>query len=136
MSHPIRKIDSHVDLRVIYGDTDQMGVVYYANYLRWFEASRGQYLRDAGIAYSEVERLGVAFPVIEAYAKYARPARYEDVVRVTPTIEYLKRVSLRFAYRVTRGEDLLAEGFTVHACIDGEGRPRRFPDELLRLLVA
>ena len=131
----IRKVESHVDIRVIYGDTDQMGVVYYANYLRWFEASRGQYLRDAGIAYSEIERLGVAFPVIEAHAKYHRPARYEDVIRVTPVVEYVKRVSLRFAYQVTRAGELLAEGFTIHACIDREGRPRRFPDELLTLLV-
>lgn len=125
---------SSLAIRVIFGDTDQMGVVYYANYLRWFEAARGHFLRERGGSYAELERLGYSLPVVEAHVAYRKPARYEDVVEVAPAITWVKGASLRFDYEITRGQDLLATGWTVHACIDGSGRPARLPDELRRLL--
>ncbi len=124
-------------LRVIYGDTDQMGVVYYANYLRWFEAGRAQFLRVKGVSYSAFERdLGLLLPVSEATVSYRSPARYDDLVTVETSLAEVKRVSARFEYRVVRGADLLATGSTVHACVDRDGRIRRLPPEFLAWLCA
>ena len=124
-----------LEIRVIYGDTDQMGVVYYANYLRYFEAARSHYLRERGRSYRDFERNGVLLPVVEAHVRYHRPARYEDVVLLEPVVSDVKGASLRFDYRVTRSGELLADGYTVHACIaQATGRPTRFPDEIRSLL--
>lgn len=124
-------------LRVIYGDTDQMGVVYYANYLRWFEAGRTEFLREKGLSYSEFEaREKLGLPVTEASVRYLQPARYDDLVVVETRLVEMRRASARFEYRVVRGEDLLATGFTVHACVDGTGRIRRLPEDFLSKLVA
>ena len=120
------------ELRVIYGDTDQMGVVYYANYLRWFEAGRTEFLRAKGLSYSEFEaREKLILPVAEAGVNYLSPARYDDLVVVETSLAQARRASARFTYEVRRGPDLLATGFTVHACVDTTGRIRRLPDEFL-----
>ncbi|MEI6223800.1 MAG: thioesterase family protein [Deltaproteobacteria bacterium] len=120
------------ELRVIYGDTDQMGVVYYANYLRWFEAGRTEFLRAKGLSYSEFEaREKLILPVAEAGVNYLSPARYDDLVVVQTSLAQARRASARFTYEVRRGPDLLATGFTVHACVDTTGRIRRLPDEFL-----
>lgn len=126
-------------IRVIYGDTDQMGVVYYANYLRFFEAGRNEYLRARGARYRDIEReFSVLLPVVEANVKYRHSARYDDWLRIETRITTLKRASLRFDYRVIREEDekLLAEGHTVHACIDRDHKPVRLPEQLLAMLKA
>ena len=117
-------------LRVIYGDTDQMGVVYYANYLRYFEGARAAYWRGLGRSYKDLQAWGVALPVVEAHCQYRRPAHYEDLLGVDVWISELRRASLRFAYRVTRGGELVAEGTTRHAVIDRDGRPRALPPVL------
>jgi acyl-CoA thioester hydrolase len=134
MSHPTRRLTATTEIRVIFGDTDQMGIVYYANYLRWFEASRGAFLRDAGRPYSELERAGWGMPVIEAHVKYVRPARYDDLIHVTVAVDEVKRASLRFRYEVRRGHELLADGWTIHACVDRGGRAVRIPEEIRALL--
>jgi len=124
-----------LDVRVIYGDTDQMGVVYYANYLRYFEASRGNYLRERGRSYREFERHGVLLPVVEAHVRYHSSARYEDLLHIEPRITSVRGATLRFDYLVTRSGELLAEGYTVHACIaQATGKPTRFPDDIRALL--
>lgn len=123
--------------RVIYGDTDQMGVVYYGNYLRYFEAGRNEYLRAKGARYRDVEReLRIRLPVVEATVRYRHPARYDDLLRIETEITEVRKASLRFAYRIVReeGEKLLAEGETVHACVDLEGRPVKLPERLVELL--
>ena len=124
-----------VTLRVTYGDTDQMGVVYYANYLRWFEAARGAWLRAHQLPYAEIEAMGALFPVTEAHVNYRQPARYDEEVAITCWPTQVRAASLRFEYHVRRGEALLAEGFTAHACIDRSGRPRRFPEGVRERLV-
>ncbi|MBI5066731.1 MAG: acyl-CoA thioesterase [Deltaproteobacteria bacterium] len=122
-------------LRVIYGDTDQMGVVYYANYLRFFEAGRNEFLREKGLRYREVEeRLGVILPVSEAGVSYRTSARYDDLLTIETSLAELRRVSARFDYRVLRGQEVLATGHTVHACVDAQGRIRRMPPELAAAL--
>ncbi len=125
------------ELRVIYGDTDQMGVVYYANYLRWFEAGRTEFLRAKGLSYSEFEsREKLILPVAEAGVNYLQPARYDDLVSVETSLVLARRASARFEYAVKRGDDLLATGFTVHACVDGSGRIRRLPDDFAARMKA
>jgi acyl-CoA thioester hydrolase len=119
-------------IRVIYADTDQMGVVYYANYLRFFEAGRNEYLRDKGFPYRRVEaELSVQLPVVEAQVHYRQPARYDDLLVIETAITKLGRASARFEYRVMRGEELIATGHTVHACIDRQGRVQRLPAPLV-----
>jgi acyl-CoA thioester hydrolase len=122
------------EVRVIFGDTDQMGVVYYANYLRYFEGARAAYLRAAGRSYKDLQAWDVALPVVEAHCKYRRPAYYEDVLHVEVSVSEVRGASLRFDYAVRRDGELLADGFTRHACIDGRGRPRRMPAELAALV--
>jgi acyl-CoA thioester hydrolase len=124
-------------IRVIYGDTDQMGVVYHANYFRYFELSRIEYMHSRGSSYREMEREGLALPVVEVTASYKSPARYEDMLLVRPRVSEVKRVSLTFSYEIFRegGPDTpLCTGRTVHACVNREGRPMRLPESLLRLL--
>ena len=85
------------EIRVIFGDTDQMGVVYYANYLRYFESARAAYWRALGKSYKDLEDWGVALPVVEAHCNYKRPARYEDLLEVDVEVSELRGASLRFA---------------------------------------
>ncbi len=123
------------ELRVIYGDTDQMGVVYYANYLRFFEAGRNEFIRARGLRYRDFEeRFGLRLPVADAAVSYKLPARYDDVIAVETSLGELRRASARFTYRILRGDELLATGETVHACVDLEGRIHRLPAELVALL--
>ncbi len=123
------------EIRVIYGDTDQMGVAYYANYLRWFESGRNEFIRARGLTYREVEeRFRLMLPVTEAHVAYQAPARYDDLVVVETSLAEVRRASARFAYRIVRGGALLATGHTVHACVDLDGRVQRMPPELLQRL--
>ena len=118
--------------RVIYGDTDQMGVVYYANYLRWFEKGRAEWLRQIGLPYGEIERQGFHFPVAEVTCRYSQPSRYDEVVKIETELAELGRASLTFNYRIHRESDnaRLATGSTRHACIDRAGHMARIPKML------
>src|SRR6266545_4769918 len=110
-------------IRVIYGDTDQMGVVYYANYLRYFEAGRAELIRAKGLRYRDFERdFRLMLPVVEASVRYQRPARYDDLLTLEVAITELGRASARFGYRVLREGEVLATGHTIHACVDLDGR--------------
>ena len=124
-------------LRVIYGDTDQMGVVYYANYFRYFELARSEYFRAKGGSYRDLEAEGSMLPVVEASCTYKAPARYDDVLVIETLVSELRRASLTFTYRIRReGEDrVLCEGRTVHACIGRDGKPTRIPDAITRLFA-
>jgi acyl-CoA thioester hydrolase len=124
-------------LRVIYGDTDQMGVVYYANYLRFFEAGRNEFIRAKGMRYRDFEeRYALRLPVTEASVRYLQPARYDDLLRLETSLEEIRRVSATFAYRLLRDDVPLATGRTVHACVDLGGKVRRLPEELVTRLSA
>ena len=122
--------------RVIYGDTDQMGVVYYANYLRWFELGRCEFLRQLGAPYGEIEARGIHFPVVEAHCRYVRPARYDDLILIESRLDTVSRATLIFSYRILReGQDPpLAAGSTKHACVDGAGKVLRIPVDLVQML--
>jgi len=115
-----------------------MGVVYYANYLRFFEAARNSYCREKKIPYRELEDRGLILPVTQANTRYLSPALYDDLLRVDTTIPQLGRASLRFAYKIYRVSDerLLAEGFTDHACLKRGGRVTRLPKDLIEAFSA
>ncbi len=126
-----------LEIRVIYGDTDRMGVVYYANYLRYFEAGRTEFIRAKGLSYRDFEeRHELLLPVVEAFVHFKVPARYEDLVVVETSLTEARRASARFDYRLRRGADLLATGHTVHACVGLGGRVRRMPEQLIERLAA
>ncbi len=119
-------------IRVRYAETDKMGVVYYANYLVWFEVARAELLRSLGWSYREMEHEGVSLPVIECHCEYHRPARYDDEIEVRTEARMLSPVRMEFRYEVIRRDDqtLSASGRTVHAAINPQGRPCRVPPRL------
>ena len=124
-------------VRVRYAETDRMGVVYYANYFVWFEVGRTEWLRDSGWTYREMERDGVALPVIEAQCEYRQPARYDDEIEIRTRATLLTPVRIRFDYQLVRadGTETLAAGHTVHAAMDGTGRPCRLPARVRHLFA-
>jgi acyl-CoA thioester hydrolase len=124
--------------RPIYGDTDMMGVVYYANYFRYFEAGRTEFLRAVGFQYKEFEKSGFALPVVSASARYHAPARYDDELSLETTLSEVRFSTVRMTYRLVRviDEALIATGETRHACVGADGRVVRLPQEFLRLLGA
>ena len=123
-------------VRVRYADTDQMGVVYYANYLVWFEVGRTEWLRESGWSYRDMEAAGISLPVIEAHCEYRQSARYDDEIEIRTEAKVLTPVRIRFDYeaRRTADETLSATGHTVHAAIGADGRPRRLPARVLEIL--
>ena len=122
-------------VRVRYAETDRMGVVYYANYLVWFEVGRTEWLRRTGWSYREMEQDGVSLPVIEAHCDYRRPARYDDEIEIRTRATRLTPVRVRFDYDVRREDVVVASGYTVHAALDGAGRPRRLPARVAEVLA-
>ena len=122
-------------IRVRYSETDKMGVVYYANYLIWFEVGRTDWLRRTGWTYRGMEDDGIQLPVIEAHCEYRQGARYDDEVEVRTRANKLSHVRIRFDYDVVRQADqaVLATGYTVHATIDRQGRPVRMPERIKEL---
>jgi acyl-CoA thioester hydrolase len=122
--------------RVIYADTDQMGVVYYANYLRWFEMGRTELLRQIGATDSSVEEAGFFFPVTEVSCRYLKPARFDDEITVETKLTALGRAVLDFSYKIMRKNDgeILAEGWTRHACVDGKGKLAKISQALASTL--
>jgi acyl-CoA thioester hydrolase len=119
-------------VRVRYAETDQMGVVYYANYLVWFEVGRTDLLRESGWDYREMEKEGYALPVIEAHCTYREPARYDDVLDVRTTGTLLSPVRVQFTYEIVRASDaaMLATGTTIHATLNRAGRPCKLPERV------
>ena len=114
--------------RVPYADTDQMGFVYYGNYLVFFERARNELMRALGFTYRELEAQGVGLPVIEAHVKYHLPARYDDLLTICARLEEVSGVRLKVACQVLRGGQLLVEGWTWHAFLSLKtGRPVRVP---------
>lgn len=121
-------------IRVLFADTDAMGIVYYANHLRWFEVGRVELMRTMGMAYRELTERGIHLPVTGAQVRYLSPARYDDRLEIRAAVRELGRASITFAYRILRADDgaRLAEGSTTHAFTDGTGRVIRIPPEIRR----
>ena len=121
--------------RVRFGDTDAAGVVYYANYLRWFEAGRAELMRAGGLPYSQiVHDRGLFMPVVEAWSRYHRPARYDDSIQITSWAHEVRAATTLIAHQIHRGDELLAEGAARLACLDESGKPRRLPAEIVAMI--
>lgn len=130
-------------VRVRYAETDQMGVVYYANYLVWFEIGRVELLRSLGLAYSQLEKEHECIlPVVEASCRYRSPARYDDEILIESRPALLRGPVIKFAYRILRkapegGEHaLLAEGETVHVVCDDQLKRKALPEHYASALRA
>ena len=129
----MRKIT--MQYRVPYADTDQMGVVYYGNYLTIFERARNELMRACGYTYRECEAEGWALPVTHAEVDYKRPARYDDLLEVTAWCRAHKGVRLEIACEVKVGGELLVSGFTRHCFVSTKTfRPIPPPERLLQVL--
>jgi acyl-CoA thioester hydrolase len=118
-----------VKIRVIYADTDAMGIVYHTNYIRWFEVGRTELFRDMGILCAEVDAAGFNLPLTQVYCHYHLPAHYDEMILVETEIAYLKRASMKFTCLIwdENRKNLLTEGYTVHACTDRCGKIVRIP---------
>ena len=128
-------------VRVRYAETDQMGVVYYANYLVWFELGRVEFLRNLGFDYSRMETEdGCILPVVEARCRYRAPARYDDSLSIEAFPLMLRGSVLKFGYRILRETEtettLLAEGETVHVVCDRQLQRCPLPEPVARLIRA
>jgi len=123
------------EIRVRYADTDQMKNVYYGKYLEYFEQARSDLFRALGLPYSELERRGLLLPVIEAFARYKRPACYDDLLSVETMLPDIAGARIRLDYSIVRkGEsEILVEGYTAHAFVSAStGKPIRAPEFILR----
>ena len=114
-------------IRVIYADTDAMGVVYHTNYIKWFEAGRSELFRSIGYTYAKLEEGGIMLPVAECFCKYKLPAVYDDMLEITARIAEMKGATLTFDYEIRRQEtgELLVTGSTKHAITDTNFKPIR-----------
>ena len=124
-------------LRVRYAETDQMGVVYYANYLVWFEMGRAEYCRQMGFSYASLETNGFRLMVADVHCRYKAPARYDETIRVETTIHELKKKTLTFDYKIFNDEtnQLLAQGYTKHVCTTFDGKLIRLPDAFVQCVT-
>ncbi|HEX9924102.1 MAG TPA: thioesterase family protein [Anaerolineae bacterium] len=125
--------------RVLYGDTDAAAVVYNANYLRYFELGRTEFMRDRVCTYREIEQMGIVLPVTECHIRFKAPARYDDLLIIETILTDLKKVTCTFSYRILREEDgsklrFLAKGFTTHASVNREGKLTALPREITQKL--
>lgn len=129
--------ESIIELRVRYPEVDRMGVVHHTHYLTWFEMGRTELMRELGCPYGDMEKAGVFMPVIEAFCKYFSPVRYDEVVQVETRLKEVTRSRVFFEYRLRRAaqETKLAEGHTVHAAANGNGRAIRLPETYRQLLM-
>ncbi|MGL1862244.1 MAG: acyl-CoA thioesterase [Pseudodesulfovibrio sp.] len=120
---------------VSYGETDTMGVLYYAEYLHVYERARSLFIRERGMSYAEVEKRGIILPVREAQCRYRVPVRFDDEISVRVGISEWKRASMKFIYEVWNKDRtvLHATGMTEHAAVNHDGKPVRVPEWLKEL---
>ena len=125
-------------VRVRYAETDQMRVVYHANYLVWFEIGRVELMRERGLEYSAMEEEGCGIAVVEARVRYKSPARYDDKLLIETRIEKVRGPIIQFAYRILREADqvLLCEGETVHIVVGRDMKRRNLPKKYADILTA
>ena len=124
-SHPVR---------VPYAHVDQMGFVYYANYLVYFEMARSAMMREAGLPYGELEKRGIFLPVLDARCQYKKPAHFDDLLIVRCLCRAIRKTRLHIDYEIKRDGDLLVTGYTEHVCVSPERKVSRLAPELMALV--
>ncbi|HEV8550994.1 MAG TPA: thioesterase family protein [Polyangiaceae bacterium] len=133
-------------VRVRFGETDLMGIVHHGTYISYFEVGRVEYMRRRGLDYHSWTELGIHLPVVEAYVRYRRTARFDELLCIETRLTELSRVKVRFDYRLLRepegemavvnpDDQLVAEGHTLLACVDQHHIPRRIPREAEAVLL-
>ena len=128
---------SETEQRVYYADTDHGGVVYYSNYLKWFEIGRTEILRQLGFNYADFEKHGLIAPVVEVHCSYKFPARYNDMIIIKTMVSNIGNSSIKFNYEIInkKNSKLLAEGHTVNVFVDKKTmKSARIPDSLRKAL--
>ena len=126
-------IQSRSEVVVRYAETDMMGIVYHGNYLPWLEIGRTQLLREVGMPYAELERLGYRLPVLEVQMNYKRPALYDQRIEVITTMHERPRIRMRLDYELFHEGTLIATGHTMHAFLDHSNQPVRPPPALAQI---
>ena len=135
-SEPASQSSTHdIELRVRYAETDQMGVVYHANYLVWCEMGRTDFIRCLGVSYAELERGGISLAVSELSARFHAAARYDDLIRVQTRLADVRSRLIAFEYLISNAttEQRLVSASTTLISIDRGGKPVALPIELRRL---
>ena len=124
-------VTSETRLRVRYAETDQMGVVYHANYFVWFEVGRVELMRELGVSYREMEQEGCMIAVVDVRCRYKSPARYDDELVVRTQLKNVRETLVHFSYELVRASDgtLLAEAETTHIVIDNEMKVSSLPEK-------
>lgn len=120
-----RSVNKEIEIRVRYGETDKMGIVYHPNYYVWFELARTELLRKLGISYHQIEQRGFFIPVIETHCCHIKPTHYDEIIRVAVRPGKKKGIRFSFEYEARRGEELVATGETWHTFTNKKGRPVR-----------
>lgn len=120
-----------IGYRVMYAETDAMGVVYYAQYFVYFERLRNELIRQSGKTYREIESDGLLLPVTEAHAGYHGSARYDDLIHIHGRPAWMQGSRFRVDYKIYLENELLVDGYTIHTTINKEGQPRRIPKSLM-----
>ena len=128
------KNECETDIIVRYAETDQMGVVYHANYLVWFEAGRTDFLAELGFPYSKMEEQGYIFPASDASLRFYSGARYEERLKVVTKLGEVRSRGLSFSYEVVREGQRLVSGLTKHICADRNMKVQKLPPDLFRAL--
>ncbi len=123
-------LQATVETRVRFAETDAMGVTYHGNYLPWFEMARVALLDQIGTPYRELEKQGCLLPVLETGLTYHRSSHFDDRIRITVSLAEKPKARLRLTYKVERGEELIVEGFTVHAFVNREFKAIRPPENI------
>lgn len=133
-------METTVKIRARYDETDQMGVIYHANYYKWFNIGRTEFLRETGCDYRKLEASGIVFPVLESGCKHYAPAYYDDEIIIRVRLSEFKGVRMRVTYEIINEKTgkRLAEGFTLHGIVDGNLKPIRVnktENECLKILM-
>lgn len=123
-----------ISYRVPYADTDQMKVVYYANYFVYFERLRNELFRATGIPYTEIEARDLMFPVHEAHCEYENPALYDDLIEIRGWLAWVQGSRFQINYEIIRDNERLVTGHTIHVVVNRDLKPRRVPAEVQMLL--
>jgi acyl-CoA thioester hydrolase len=127
---------SETSVRVRYGETDQMGYVYYGFYAMYYEVARVEAMRQLGLSYKDVEAMGVMMPVLENHSKYMAPGRYDELLRIVTTIREKPTIKIKFEYEIfNEANKLINRGETLLVFVDKKtNRPCRPPEAMEKLL--
>jgi acyl-CoA thioester hydrolase len=131
----VLSVNNFTKVRVLFADTDAMGVVYHTNYIKWFELGRNEFMRQLGVPYTELGKLSLHLPLINVNCEYLKFAIYDQLLTIETEFDYIKKATIRFNSKIwdENKENLLVEGYTIHACTNNDGRIRRIPKLLLEL---